>query len=454
MAASGAYAGSMSKDQLGTEVVYRVNLGRADDVKILLDEGASPDQVNDDGVPLISLACAREDAEGSKVLEVLIKAGANIHAQDPQGKTALFYAAKKGNGPAVKLLLDNKINYYAIDNRGDIARTVAFREGHNDIVDTLDAFVHEQTIKVNKEYDDAKAELSKRYEEQRQQAEERNKQIIESQEKMQEQQRELAEEAKQKAEEAKKKAEEDRKKIEEMKQKTEEEQKKSEEIQKEAKKYIEETQKKAAEKKAAEDTAEEKTVKAPDDAADSELAPKMVAKVGRARNNADVEKDAYNATKEMLTRSQDLAFHSCALEYWYYCREANQPMEMDEYEVNEAIDTEKDTVIDMKAHISAMNPNPPEFPEILAARAKKMIFDQLSGYPSRRMRRDNGVGTLQDMKKRCDEISQQWQIVPASDKQVGEMADKDEKVSSGKQSYPEDDGIGMKPKSVLKHKRR
>ena len=382
-----AVAQGMSKEQLASEVVYRVNLGRADDVKLLLDQGASADQTDDNGVPILALASSRTDEEGASVMGVLLKAGANVNLQDPQGKTALFYAAKKGNATAVKLLLDNKINYYAIDNRGDIARTVAFREGHNHIVDTLDAFVHEQTIKVNQEYEKAKEELTKRYEEQRLQAEERNRKLIEVQQKMIDQQKEMAEA--------------EQKRQEEIAAKEAELKKKSKEMQEAQKAAANEQLKKMKEEAAIEEAkaAEEKRKKALED-------------------EKKAIEESQRLTKELLARSQELAMHSCALEYWYYCREAKQPTEMDENELNQAIETEKDNLLEMKTLVAALNPNPADFPENLAARSKKMIFDQLDGIPSRRMRRDEGVGTLEDMRRRCSEISQQWQIVSYNNREI------------------------------------
>lgn len=154
-----------------TEIVYRVNLGRADDVMLLLQQGASADEKNNRGVPLIALASARRDPEGLSVVKALAEAGADVKARDKQGQTALFYAGKQGNKEIVSYLLAQGIDAYAIDNNGDMARTVAFREGHKEIVTIIDDFVKQQSEKISKQYKEIQA-LQERYELQKAIAEE------------------------------------------------------------------------------------------------------------------------------------------------------------------------------------------------------------------------------------------------------------------------------------------
>jgi hypothetical protein len=145
------------------EIVYRASLGRADDIKLLIQGGASPDQLDENGVPILALASKRNDEESTKVINVLLEAGANINAKDSQGRNPLFYAVKQGNKDMVALLLNHGVDYYAADNSGDIPRNVAFREGHKDIVAMLDNFVIEQTNKIHKQYEEYNRSLEERY---------------------------------------------------------------------------------------------------------------------------------------------------------------------------------------------------------------------------------------------------------------------------------------------------
>lgn len=196
-------------DDLENEIIYRTNLGRADDIKLLVKQGASPNQTNDEGVPLLALAASRKDKEAPNVVKALLESDANVNAKDQQGKTALFYAAKYGNKEIVLYLMDQKIDYYATDNSGNIARTVAFQAGHKDIVEAMDGWVNSQTEAVQKQYKELHDKIENQYkigEEQQSEidegtikaAEERNKEIEKQYE---ERNKKIAEEQKKKLEE-------------------------------------------------------------------------------------------------------------------------------------------------------------------------------------------------------------------------------------------------------------
>ncbi len=135
--------------EIASDLEYRAALGRADDVSILLKKGASPNAANKEGLPLLMIAAGRKDSEATNVVRALIEGGANIMIRDSNGQTALFYAARNGNKEMVEYLLKRRIDYYALDNKGDIARTLAFRAGHYDLVALMDNFVKQQTFQLN-----------------------------------------------------------------------------------------------------------------------------------------------------------------------------------------------------------------------------------------------------------------------------------------------------------------
>lgn len=143
---------------LANEIIYRANLGRAADVTLLIDQGASPNQQDSNGVPVLTLAAARKDEEGINVVKALLAGGADINAKNKEGQSALFAAARQGNRDTVKYLLEQGIRYYDTDNTGNIARNVAYSSGHKDITEMMDAFVKEHAQKIDrqyKEYNDA-----------------------------------------------------------------------------------------------------------------------------------------------------------------------------------------------------------------------------------------------------------------------------------------------------------
>ncbi|MDX1975099.1 MAG: ankyrin repeat domain-containing protein [Rickettsiales bacterium] len=145
------------------EIVYRANLGRADDITLLLKKGISPDQTDEEGAPVLALASARKDAEGINVVKAILAGGGNINAIDTNGQTALFYAAKNGNTEIVQLLLESGIDYYREDNNGTIARTIAHKNGFPEIVAQMDQFVKKQTEIIQQQYQELHQQLTDRY---------------------------------------------------------------------------------------------------------------------------------------------------------------------------------------------------------------------------------------------------------------------------------------------------
>lgn len=152
---------------LQEEIVYRASLGRADDVKLLIEQGASPNATNSESTPLLSLAAIRTDSEAIPVIDALLVGSADINAKDALGQTALFHAARVNNEDIVMHLLEKGIDYYRTDNNGDVARNIAHKEGFSQLVAKMDGFVVDQSKKVQKQYEDYNRMLQKRYDEQR-----------------------------------------------------------------------------------------------------------------------------------------------------------------------------------------------------------------------------------------------------------------------------------------------
>ena len=146
---------------LRSEIVYRASFGRAEDVAILLGQGASANEVNEAGTPLIALAASRLDDEAISVIKTLADAGADLSKTDARGQTPLFYAAKAGSRAAVEYLLGRDVSYTAMDGAGNTARSVAFAAGKNDMVALLDDFARQKNAEAKAQYAEA---VRKQYE--------------------------------------------------------------------------------------------------------------------------------------------------------------------------------------------------------------------------------------------------------------------------------------------------
>ncbi|PCH55756.1 MAG: hypothetical protein COC15_04025 [Legionellales bacterium] len=71
--------------------------------------------------------------DGHPLVEVLLKAGAKVNAQDEEGRTALMMASYQGHAAVVKLLLNNGANVYLENNSGATALTIAQLTGKENI---------------------------------------------------------------------------------------------------------------------------------------------------------------------------------------------------------------------------------------------------------------------------------------------------------------------------------
>jgi hypothetical protein len=290
-------------ESIRSDIIYRVNLGRADDVALLLDKGASVNETNDAGAPLIALAAARMDDEGLGIVKLLVERGADINKTDARGQNALFYAAKSGNKEVVKYLLDNKIHYTASDNVGNNARNVAYQIGHNDIVEMLDDFVRGKNDAIRKQYEEANQKLVEQYNAYTSAIEEQNK------------------------------------------------------------------------------------------------------KNGIDDSQVQVSIPNSSRVRELV---HDLSFASCAAAYWKFCSSAKQPTQFSQQQLDNNIATfSRRPYIFVQSLVNEFNITFDVIQKITNVSEEK-INSQLSSMPDNEARRQNGVGTVDDMNSRCRAIAGMW----------------------------------------------
>jgi hypothetical protein len=136
---------------LNEELIYRVNLGRADDVKLLLERGADLKTTNDSGWNALNIASSRRDREAVRVVEVLVKAGAKINVRDEAGNYALLNAIRAGNEDVVRYLLDNGADFFVRDNEGQYALAVAEKAGNTRIIGMLNKAIEDHSNRLKME---------------------------------------------------------------------------------------------------------------------------------------------------------------------------------------------------------------------------------------------------------------------------------------------------------------
>lgn len=109
-----------------TAVTYAAVNGQTEALKILLDTGALPDPKNTDGgaTPLILITYS--PLGNIPCIKLLLKHGADVHAVDNKGRTALVHAATIGKKEVMEVLLDAGAEPNVMVNLGDCLTTADF----------------------------------------------------------------------------------------------------------------------------------------------------------------------------------------------------------------------------------------------------------------------------------------------------------------------------------------
>ena len=156
MAITAAHAQSSAPSnveaKLNKDLVYKTTFGNDDEVLMLVERGANPHALNQEGVPALSLAATRKGDAGLSIIKALLASRVRVDQPDSNGQTALFYAARVGNLDAVQLLLQSGADYYHTDKKGNIARNVAFERGYIEVFNYMDSFINNQREEVLNAY--------------------------------------------------------------------------------------------------------------------------------------------------------------------------------------------------------------------------------------------------------------------------------------------------------------
>uniref|UniRef100_K7G7Y2 Ankyrin repeat and LEM domain containing 1 n=1 Tax=Pelodiscus sinensis TaxID=13735 RepID=K7G7Y2_PELSI len=127
-------------------------------VETLLKQGADPNLVLPEGIAAIHLAAGKERESGVRCLKLILQYGGNPNARSVEGLTPLHVAASWGCYKCLKLLLRNGGDPHLEDQDGNRAIDLALEQGNKMCVQTLQGFRH---VCVPEEADGASEQASR-----------------------------------------------------------------------------------------------------------------------------------------------------------------------------------------------------------------------------------------------------------------------------------------------------
>ncbi|MBK8163943.1 MAG: ankyrin repeat domain-containing protein [Gammaproteobacteria bacterium] len=116
------------------DLVLAARFGQRDTVRLLLDQGVTPD--SRDGLGRTALIAAAGEKDQA-ITALLIDRGADVSATDSEGATALMHAASNGQLDNLRLLFAAGADVNALDRGGETALSAAVRFGRVSIVEYL-----------------------------------------------------------------------------------------------------------------------------------------------------------------------------------------------------------------------------------------------------------------------------------------------------------------------------
>jgi ankyrin repeat protein len=115
---SGAAIDDPFPDGVMAPLPLAIVLGDVEITRILLDHGASTNQLGAIGMPPLAIA-AQSCGAGIEIVDLLIRSGADVNARGPGGMTPLLIAALRGREDVVATLIAAGADASAVDVFGD-----------------------------------------------------------------------------------------------------------------------------------------------------------------------------------------------------------------------------------------------------------------------------------------------------------------------------------------------
>lgn len=119
---------------LNDDLFYRINFGRVEDVKLLLDKGVNPNAVSNTGEYALTVAIGRNDSEATLIAKLLLDRGANPNVHDKTNPYPIITAATNNQTDIVAYLLDKGADYHVKSATGKSLIDIATKNNNTTII--------------------------------------------------------------------------------------------------------------------------------------------------------------------------------------------------------------------------------------------------------------------------------------------------------------------------------
>ncbi|RMJ22880.1 proteasome regulatory particle subunit [Aspergillus sp. HF37] len=104
---------------------------------LIATKNFDPDVEDASGWTPLMIAASLRDAEGDRIIDLLLRKGADVNVKSSSGQNALHFATSKANLSTIRILIANKCSARVKDKRGQLALHRAASIGSTPIIKVL-----------------------------------------------------------------------------------------------------------------------------------------------------------------------------------------------------------------------------------------------------------------------------------------------------------------------------
>jgi len=130
------------------ELIYRINFGSSEDVRLLLEKGANPNAITNTGDPALSIAVYRDDAEANGIVKVLLEKGANPNTIDKSRYYPIVLAVKNQRAEMVAALFAKGADFSVKSPDGKNLIDIAKAGGNLEIIKMVQTEVDKEAARA------------------------------------------------------------------------------------------------------------------------------------------------------------------------------------------------------------------------------------------------------------------------------------------------------------------